>query len=224
MKSWTDEKKKIWALEDAHAYDKGIGEYVNQRENALIRSWIAHSRLLLDLPCGSGRFLGSLRGTVVSADYAIQMVRMSASRGVKRQVVCDAFHLPFKESRFDGVLCMRLVFHYPETEELLAELRRVLAPKGILVIDTLNQFSLRYALQLVIRPFRARAKELQFHRPKRFRQQAKGWSVKGWDAMFLLPTRVYRHVPKFLLPVLRIFEMCVPKGLRTVSYWKLERI
>jgi len=91
---------------------------------------------VIDVPCGTGRFLPAFAAAgceVVEADVSMEMLTLS--RQVAREVgaacghvVCDARRLPMPTGRFDLVFSMRLLHRVREWTErvtVLAELARV---------------------------------------------------------------------------------------------------
>lgn len=48
----------------------------------------------------------------------------------------DGMALPFRDARFDTVLCNEVLEHVPEPSRLMAEVARVLKPEGILLLTT----------------------------------------------------------------------------------------
>lgn len=76
---------------------------------------------------------------MVLSDLSMAMLRLAGENGTGfERLNCDAEELSFKDQSFDGVLVVDLVPHLHSTKKLLAEIRRVLKPKGLLFIDTTN--------------------------------------------------------------------------------------
>lgn len=114
----------------------------------LIRKHAAGQGPLLDLACGTGRLtraLGTKGWTVVSADFAADMLRAADStcraQGVAaRFVQADALRLPFASACFSAVYTIRFIRHHEKDSRrrIYQEIRRVLRPGGALVFDVLN--------------------------------------------------------------------------------------
>jgi len=122
---------------------------------------------VLDLGCGTGwtsRMMakavanGDKPGQVVGLDVADEMIRRARASSVDHDnvmfVVGSAQQIPWEENFFDKVLSVESFYYYADQERVLAELFRVLAPKGELYIlinlyrD--NHYSLRWVEELKV--------------------------------------------------------------------------
>jgi ubiquinone/menaquinone biosynthesis C-methylase UbiE len=104
--------------------------------------------LVLDVATGTGRLpLAVLR--THPARGTVRMVGLDLSRGMLRQaraklapygadrvilVWQDAAHLPFADDTFDAVTCLEALEFLPNARQALAEMTRVLAPGGLLLV------------------------------------------------------------------------------------------
>lgn len=103
---------------------------------------------ILDLGCGSGwatRLLARMVGEgpqgfgqVVGVDISDEMIRQAraASKDFENVmfVVGSAAQIPWEENFFDKVLSVESFYYYPDQDRALAELFRVMAPRGRLFI------------------------------------------------------------------------------------------
>jgi ubiquinone/menaquinone biosynthesis C-methylase UbiE len=122
---------------------------------------------VLDLGCGAGwasRLMakevgnGNKPGQVVGIDVADEMIRRARAGSVDFDnvmfVVGSAQQIPWEENFFDKVLSVESFYYYADQERALAELFRVMAPKGYLYIlinlyrD--NHYSLRWVEELKV--------------------------------------------------------------------------
>lgn len=88
----------------------------------------------LDVGCGSSRILGILPGGSIGLD--IQMRKLRYSRCYKKQYINgSAMGLPIANQVVKCLVCSEVIEHVPRGE-ILAELDRVLAPGGLLVLGT----------------------------------------------------------------------------------------
>lgn len=110
----------------------------------LTRVDLPHGSEVLDVGCGTGRFLDRLghmfptvrRVGVDLSEEMLQGARRSFREGRfgdrKRPIFVRASveALPFGSNRFDAVFCSFSFLHYPEPENAIAEIARVLKPSG----------------------------------------------------------------------------------------------
>jgi SAM-dependent methyltransferase len=113
--------------------------WVNWREQRLLAQLLTQCQLakgtVLDVPCGYSRFAplyARLGITAIGADVSYAMAHLAAANqarhGRERWLCADVLALPFTDSVFDSVLCIRLLHHRysdAERQRILCELARV---------------------------------------------------------------------------------------------------
>ena len=139
----------------ANSYDWTFPSFIYQ---AIHQRLITEIELLphanvLDLGCGTGRLLDRLANqfpeiTATGLDLSPQMLRVARQNNRHRPRLIylegNAEHLPFAEGQFDAVFNTISFLHYPQPEQVLNEVARVLSPGGkfYLVDITFNNSSL----------------------------------------------------------------------------------
>jgi len=117
-------------------------------EKTLRRMDLRPGERVLDLGCGSGwatRLLARLvgdgpsgSGQVIGIDISDEMVRLARASSREFENVMfvqgSAAQIPWEENFFDKVLSVESFYYYPEQDRALAELFRVMAPRGRLFI------------------------------------------------------------------------------------------
>jgi ubiquinone/menaquinone biosynthesis C-methylase UbiE len=99
---------------------------------------------VLDLGCGTGilaaRVRRSLPGAaVVGCDFSRGMLARAAARDPHASwVQGDALRLPFAAARFEAAFSTEAFHWFPDPAAALAELHRVLAPRGVLLVALVN--------------------------------------------------------------------------------------
>ncbi len=96
----------------------------------------------------AGRIAGELGAEVYAVDQSPRMVELTRDRGVEA-IVGDVQDLPFADGAFDCVLAAWVLFHVPDLNRALREVRRVLRPGGRLVAATNSQRTLAELWDLV---------------------------------------------------------------------------
>ncbi|MEX1250341.1 MAG: bifunctional 2-polyprenyl-6-hydroxyphenol methylase/3-demethylubiquinol 3-O-methyltransferase UbiG [Hyphomonas sp.] len=102
---------------------------------------------VLDLGCAGGFMAEALadRGAQVTgidpAEKAIAIARAHA-RATNRDIDYDTGvgeALPYPEAVFDAVVCVDVLEHVSDLDQVLAEVARVLRPGGLFLFDTINR-------------------------------------------------------------------------------------
>jgi SAM-dependent methyltransferase len=92
---------------------------------------------VLDVGAGPGRYVAALRADrpdrpVIAADLSVGMLRVAGPPAM----VADAAALPVATGSVGAALALHMLYHVPEPEAAVAELARVRAPDGTVLIAT----------------------------------------------------------------------------------------
>jgi len=128
-----------------------LGRARNARKARAIERGLArlgNPRVLLDAPCGNGRFSALLSGAgrrYLGADLALPMLAAAAERHRDaRYVAADLVRLPFPDHAFDAALCIRFLHLVRERELRIAVLRELARVSRVgLVVDYRHSRTLR---------------------------------------------------------------------------------
>lgn len=101
-----------------------------------------NGKRILDIACGTGYGAEILAigrpSTMIGGDVWIAPDNRF-QRGGGVLVNCDAEHLPFESGSFDLVTSFETIEHVPNDKLMIAEIRRVLAADGSLLLSTPNR-------------------------------------------------------------------------------------
>jgi SAM-dependent methyltransferase len=115
--------------------------------------------IVLDIGAGPGTYFEGVQaripnGRLVAGDLSMGMVRIAAQHPQAGSVInADAQAIPFPDHTFDVVLANHMLFHVPDLDRGLTEIRRVLKPAGCLLAATNSEFNLPELEQLIRRTF-----------------------------------------------------------------------
>ena len=145
---------------DAKRFASRAGKRRNRRKIATINKALAlvdNPGLVLDVPCGTGRFyefLSTAGLKFVGSDISELMLRESLPKARDfpplALVAADSEALPFKDDSFDVVMSIRYLFHLTPgvRVKILREMGRV--AKRYLILDYRLRYSLRNILRIIL--------------------------------------------------------------------------
>ena len=105
-------------------------------------------RTVLEIACGPGRLTAAMRGVrlgiaIDASPAMLEEARQRLNGGPASWwfLRSDAFVLPFRSETFDAVYTLRFVRHFQSEhrQRLYTEIRRVLRPGGVFMVDALNR-------------------------------------------------------------------------------------
>lgn len=147
----------VAGLAERYASDSGVYEELwadglkPTSLELLARLPLEDARLVLDLGTGVGTLLGELErrapgGSVIGVDRSFGMLaRVPDDRP---RAVMDARRLAFAGASFDVVVATFMLFHVPQPDRCLEEVRRVLRPNGAFGMTTWGAEAVSAALSV----------------------------------------------------------------------------
>ena len=111
--------------------------YIDLVDEALDVLGPVEGRVVGDVGCGSGRYVGVLRragARVIGIDLSVGM--LAGVPDATPLIAADSQSLPLVDSSFDVVMMMHMLYHVPEPARAVAEAARALRPGGTLLVAT----------------------------------------------------------------------------------------
>lgn len=135
--------------EEHHRARRAEGEFVFVPERIpIFQAAIGRGSRVLDLGCRTGaltrHFLDG--NEVVGLDVDAAALAKAAERGIEPVQANVEESLPFEDGSFDAVVAGELLEHLQFPDALVAEIRRVLRPGGVLVGSVPNAYRLKSRL------------------------------------------------------------------------------
>ena len=117
---------------------------------------IAHEKIL-DVGTGTGRIARELvkKGVeITGVDISLIRIKTSAKNRESTQtgssnyelINADGQFLPFEDSSFDAIVCLRTLKYFPDYQLGIREMSRVLKPGGRMVLSISNLYSIDFIL------------------------------------------------------------------------------
>jgi ubiquinone/menaquinone biosynthesis C-methylase UbiE len=121
----------------------------------------------LDAGCGAGTYMRLLLqdgAEVVGLDYSLPSLIKARAAVTECSFWCtaDVHHLPLRPALFDGALCFGVLQAVSDSQSVIAELKRVSRPGGLIWVDALNGDCLPNRLVRVLRWLRRRPMHLRY--------------------------------------------------------------
>jgi ubiquinone/menaquinone biosynthesis C-methylase UbiE len=122
-----------------------------ERRLAFLRGDLRPGERALDLGCGAGEFTAAMAesgAAVVGVEVAEAALTRARARhpGLDFRLVALDGPLPFEDGSFELVWASEVIEHVSDTARWLSEVRRVLVPRGRLLVTTPSHGRLRVAL------------------------------------------------------------------------------
>lgn len=218
-RSYYQDERVVTDYEDWRFGSVG-GRYVDDLEKSTIVELLGSPTLgrVLDMPCGTGRLLSALHqagfSAVEGADSSPGMLKLAAARaGGFRLQEEDAFNTSYSDASFDGVCCLRFLFHVEDPAVLFREVSRILKPGGLFVFDSLR-WTPRNKIPFINRKLGGRLftyTETQLSALLLIH----GFEFVAAKRAFLLPSQAYRLLPQWAVTSVRTIEGRLPGALRS---------
>ena len=198
---------------------KHLSYDTNQIFDQLAWSYLCDCKEIIDVACGSGRFIAIDPHKIQGIDNNSRAVAFCKDRGYN-VIKGDALDLPYEDESFEGVHCSHLIEHlYPEDAwKLIKELTRILKPKGILCLRA----------PLMSRHFYNDISHIRPYPPQALMEYLSGnwhhYNPLSFDEIkgsYKLLNNYYRHLPLFSgivrQPFLRrVLEVFAKFGIRSL--------
>jgi ubiquinone/menaquinone biosynthesis C-methylase UbiE len=133
-------------------------DYEDRVERLALRRLLPHNgRRLLEVGAGFGRLTNEydMFAQIVLLDYSFSQLQYAQTHlGTSPRfvyVAADAYKLPFREGVFDAVTMIRVIHHMARVGDALAQIRRVLIPNSVFILEHANKRNLKAMLRYALR-------------------------------------------------------------------------
>lgn len=127
----------MFRVEETHWWYRALHRLVFFALEKYLPDW--REERILDAGCGTGAILKRLGNPQrnVGIDLSPEAIGFCRERGLTNSVQGDICDLPFPDESFDAVICSSVLYHawVVDLERAMREMRRVLRPDGLLLIN-----------------------------------------------------------------------------------------
>lgn len=183
---------------------------------------------VLDVGCGPGIYVSELAKEgfrVHGVDYSeeiIAVARKKVPTDSAQFSVADVYNLPFPDNSFDVVICLGLFQSVDDYEKGLREIERVLKKGGLLIVTTLNSFSL---FSLLFRGKTGSAVSWRRYNPYSFKKKLSrtGFTQLKLKGIYFVP-RPLHFVSRLILQlrIYKLFNLFLPLFLLFSNSFHIE--
>ncbi len=139
-------------------WDQGGREYEDRAEAIALKRMLPKSgKLMLELGAGAGRNTPRYAGfeRVVLLDYSTtQLAQAQQKLGRSEKyiyVAADIYRLPFQDRLFDAATMIRALHHMADAPKALGQVKNVLQPGAIFILEFANKLNLKSILRYLFR-------------------------------------------------------------------------
>lgn len=128
--------------QQADIFPENLAEHDPRLKNILKVIGSVKDKKILDVGCAKGRFVNIL--TKLGADaVGIEPAVKLLEDGKKLYPECEliegsATSIPFKDNKFDIVICVEVIEHVPGAKKAISEMKRVLKKGGVVIVIDKN--------------------------------------------------------------------------------------
>ena len=127
----------MFRVEETHWWYSALHRLVFQALERELPDW--WDKQILDVGCGTGAILERLGNPErnIGIDLAPEAISFCRQRGLENVRQGDICALPFTDASFDAVICSSVLYHewVVDVDRAVREMRRVLRPHGVLLIN-----------------------------------------------------------------------------------------
>jgi SAM-dependent methyltransferase len=127
---------ELAATYESDRFENSYGKFIDEQERKILHRLLTHSEeRILDMPCGSGRFLNFAQ---IGIDGSKEMVRISSAKFPNKHIFqADAENTGLEDHSIDTIISFHFFMHLEEVKvkRILQECERILKPKGRIIFD-----------------------------------------------------------------------------------------
>lgn len=198
-KYYTDREDYDWT----EVTDKMLGpealmhRFREKRIKDCILRYVKPRNTCLDVGCGSSLITRHLPNSSIGLDINPRNIpKLKKHAPHIRGIIGDAENLPFSDNRFDIVVCTEMIEHLLDKDKTVAEIYRVLKPKG-LFIGSVPARSFIWKLRFFSFTYHDREPYHHNFTTKELKKLLKGFSILEM-AHFFLRSNIYFVVGKLI--------------------------
>lgn len=121
---------------DSDRFENTYGKFIDFQERRILDRLLSDkNEIILDLACGSGRFMNY---AALGVDASEEMLKIAREKYPEKSFhLSDAEHIPLEEGSIDTIITFHFFMHLEneKVKKILNECHRVLKPNGRIIFD-----------------------------------------------------------------------------------------
>lgn len=120
---------------DENRFANSYGQFIDHQERQILNRWIQKQAAILDMGCGTGRFL---EYATHGLDVSQNMLNEAQQKFPKKKLVASsATKTPFEKATFNTVFSFHVLMHLDRntTNQVFQEVDRILKKEGTFIFD-----------------------------------------------------------------------------------------
>jgi ubiquinone/menaquinone biosynthesis C-methylase UbiE len=122
---------------DHSRFGNTYGRYIHDQERQILKRWLPHNSdsLILDLACGTGRFLDL---ATTGLDASANMLEVASRKHPNTPLIqASASQIPLPSDTYNAIFSLHFFMHLNPAKiaTILEECHRILRPGGMLIFD-----------------------------------------------------------------------------------------
>lgn len=121
---------------DFERFENSYGKFIDKQERRILKGLLTNlNGKVLDLACGSGRFLSFAN---IGIDGSSEMVKIAKQKFPEKQIInANADETGLKDNSIDTIICFHLFMHLDKEKmhKILKECERILSKNGRIIFD-----------------------------------------------------------------------------------------
>jgi SAM-dependent methyltransferase len=191
-------------------WDQGGREYEDRVEAIALQHLLPpRGKLLLEIGAGAGRNTTRYKGfdRIVLMDYSLTQLRQAQERLGRSErylyVAANVYGMPFEPGLFDTATMIRVLHHLADAPRALEEVRLLLQPDGVFILEYANKRNLKAILRYLLRRQEWNPFDLDTIEFAKLNFDFHPTAVRSWLLQFGFQIQHIRTVSHFRLPVIK---------------------
>ncbi|MBI4698327.1 MAG: class I SAM-dependent methyltransferase [Nitrospirae bacterium] len=156
FKAWNEDMVKKYDPDAYHHHPNPVVRYIESKRVRKVIDLLNLNKeeVLLEAGCGAGNILEGLDcRKIIGVDLSLYMLGKARQKNIDHVHLlgADIESLPFRDQRFDKIICSEVLEHVMDPQRAISEIMRVLRDNGLLIISIPNEDLINFFKKILIK-------------------------------------------------------------------------